>query len=99
MALERRNDGSDPLRGDRVSHEQRRIARSTRLGEGTLACPDCDAPVALPDGRSVSPAHALACPFCGHSGVVRDFLSLASPSRPARVIVRVVLGAPRVDAA
>jgi hypothetical protein len=32
----------------------------------------------------------MGCPFCRHDGAVRDFLSLAAPSRPARVEVRVV---------
>jgi hypothetical protein len=36
----------------------------------------------------------LACPECSHAGAVRDFLSLAPPTRPARVAVRVSL--PRV---
>jgi hypothetical protein len=39
--------------------------------------------------RALSPAEPLACPFCGESGAVRDFLSLTPPSRPARVVVRV----------
>jgi hypothetical protein len=38
----------------------------------------------------MSPADPLGCPFCGHAGSVRDFLSLRAPSRPARVVVRVV---------
>jgi hypothetical protein len=38
----------------------------------------------------VSPADAIACPVCDRAGAVRDFLSLAAPSRPARVEVRVV---------
>ena len=58
------------------------------VASGTLACPECDAPV-FPGDRPVSPAAPLACPFCGQSGAVRDFLSLAPPSRPARVVVRV----------
>lgn len=99
MAIHRSSDGSDPLRADRVAHvagdEERRLARSSRLGEGTLACPDCDAPVALPGGRPLAPADRLACPYCDHAGAVRDFLSLAAPARPARVVVRIVLrGAP-----
>jgi hypothetical protein len=32
----------------------------------------------------------LTCPYCLHPGVVRDFLSLGLPTRPARVVVRVV---------
>jgi hypothetical protein len=71
------------------SEEIRRVTRSTRLAGGTLACPSCDAPV-LPLAGAVSPAAELGCPFCHHSGAVRDFLSLVAPARPARVVVRVV---------
>jgi hypothetical protein len=86
-------DGADPARPEPIgrltgAHEERRVAGSGRLGIGTLACALCDAPVALAAGR-VSPGAALACPFCGHAGAVRDFLSLAAPSRPARVVVHV----------
>jgi hypothetical protein len=72
------------------AEEIRHFTRSARLGSGTLACPHCDVPVALTGGPA-SPAEPLGCPFCGHAGAVRDFLSLAAPSRPARVDVRVVL--------
>jgi len=88
-------DDSDPLRSEPITragaaHEkQRRTARSGRLGTGTLACGRCDAPVALAGGP-VSPTDPLSCPFCSHRGPVREFLSLATPSRPARVEVRVV---------
>jgi len=68
--------------------EEHRLARSTRVATGTLACPRCDAPVALAAG-SVAPRDALACPFCAHAGAVRDFLSLAVPARPTRVVVRI----------
>ena len=94
MALHRSADGSDPVRNnDPVSsldgrHELRREHRTTHLGTGTLACPACDAPV-MPAG-AVAPQDALSCPVCAHAGAVRDFLSLAAPSRPARVDVRVV---------
>jgi hypothetical protein len=67
-------------------HELRRVVRG-RLGTGTLACPECDAPV-LGIGR-MAVTDALGCPYCGHGAVVRDFLSLAPPTRPARVAVRV----------
>ena len=92
MALQRGIDGSEPLRPDPVerldgTYEQRRDARLARIAAGTLACPRCDAPVAL--SEAVAPAEALACPFCAHAGFVRDFLSLVAPSRPARVEVRV----------
>ena len=90
MAFERRVDGSEGLRPEPVSrlHEERRT-RSGRLATGTLACPLCDAPVALAVAAA-SPADRLGCPYCAHSGAVRDFLSLAAPARPARVAVRVV---------
>jgi hypothetical protein len=68
--------------------EERRI-RSGHLATGTLACPLCDAPVALAT-RFARPADPLGCPYCDHAGAVRDFLSLADPSRPARVAVRVI---------
>lgn len=77
------------------AHEDRKLRRSLRLGSGTLACPRCDVPVALAAGRA-SPAEPLACPFCGHAGAVREFLSLESPSRPAHVEVRVVQPGRRV---
>jgi hypothetical protein len=87
-------DGSDPIdagpiRGLAGEHELRRTVRTSLLGVGTLACPLCDAPVALASSR-VSPADRLGCPFCDHTASVRDFLSLTAPSRPARVAVRVV---------
>jgi len=73
---------------ERIIHEERRRARSSHLASGTLACPSCDAPVAL--ARPASPAHPLDCPYCAHAAHVRDFLSLASPTRPAHVSVRIV---------
>jgi hypothetical protein len=95
MALERSIDGSEPLRPQPIErpasgYEERRIARSQHLASGTLACPACDAPVA-PSERPMSPADAVACPFCDHAGAVRQFLSLSTPGRPARVEVRLVL--------
>ena len=68
--------------------EERRI-RPGDLATGTLACPLCDAPVALAGGFA-GPADPLGCPYCDHAGAVRDFLSLGVPSRPARVAVRVI---------
>jgi hypothetical protein len=84
---------SEPVRPDPVgrmsgTEEERRATRSSRLAGGTLACPRCDAPVAL--AGPVAPADLLGCPFCLHAATVRDFLSLAAPARPARVQVRVV---------
>jgi hypothetical protein len=84
---------AEPVRPDPVgrmsgTEEERRVTRSTRMATGTLACPRCDAPVA-PAGP-LAPADPLGCPFCLHAGAVRDFLSLAAPTRPARVAIRVV---------
>ena len=91
MGFEREVDGTDPLRERAVLplREERRDARSGHLATGTLACPECDAPVAV-GGRALGAAHPLGCPYCDHTAPLRDFLSLASPSRPARVEVRVV---------
>jgi hypothetical protein len=91
------NGGLDPTgrrtagTGARVAgghEEERRATRSNRLAAGTLACRGCDAPVAL-GARQLPLSHHLECPFCHHRGPVRDFLSLAVPTRPARVVVRV----------
>jgi hypothetical protein len=90
--------GLDPTTGRRTAdtgarvaeghEEERRATRSDRLAVGTLACGDCDAPVAL-GARQLPLSHQLECPFCRHRGPVREFLSLAVPTRPARVVVRV----------
>ena len=92
MSLSRGFDAFDPLRPERIgalggSQEIRPRERGWVMATGTLACPECDAPVA-PAGP-VSPPDALGCPFCGHAARVRDFLSLEQPTRPARVEVRV----------
>jgi len=94
VAFHRGIDGSEPVRAEPVGRdagvqEFRRAAATGRLAAGTLACPRCDAPVALAAGR-VSPSDFMGCPFCAHGGAVRDFLSLAAPTRPAHVEVRVV---------
>ena len=93
MSLHRSFDGAEPARPETGrlagAHEERRMLRSTQMALGTLACPDCDAPV-VPGPRPLRPADALACPYCDCSGLVRDFLSLAPPTRPALVVVRVV---------
>ncbi len=86
-------DGSEPLRSQPVerlagARELRPDQSSWVMAIGTFACPACDAPVA-PAGP-MSPGDPAACPFCEHAGAVRDFLSLDTPSRPARVEVRVV---------
>jgi hypothetical protein len=92
VSLHRGIDGAEPLRPQPVSRlagpEEERRAATRALATGTLACPRCDAPVALAGGPR-SPAAPLRCPFCAHGAPVRDFLSLAQPTRPARVQVRV----------
>jgi hypothetical protein len=69
-------------------HEERRSPRPWHLATGSLACPDCDAPVVLGAGRA-TPADALSCPFCDCTGALREFLSLAQPPRATRVHVLV----------
>lgn len=68
--------------------ELRRAVASRQIATGTLACPDCDAPV-LPRAGGMSPADPLACAFCLHEGSARDFLSIGEPTRPTHVSVRV----------
>ena len=88
MAFHRRVD-REPLGTSAGTEELRPSRSSTELATGTMACPECDAPVA-PVGR-MRPSDDAACPFCGTAGAVRDFLTLEDPARPARVVVRVVL--------
>ena len=93
MALQRGIDDSDPVQPvgrAAARHQYLRETTSTLLAVGTLACPDCDAPISPPPGP-MSPADPLGCGYCLHAGRVRDFLSLAEPTRPTRVDVRVVL--------
>jgi hypothetical protein len=80
---------SSPTAHGRVVHEHRRqTVRSGRLAAGTLACRRCDAPIAI--GADVlSLGTQLLCPYCHNRGPVRDFLSLALPTRPAHVVVRI----------
>ena len=77
-------------RGARALEEQRKATRSGVLGTGTLACRRCDAPID-PGTSPMLLTELLACPFCHARGPVCDFLSLATPTRPARVVVRVAL--------
>lgn len=72
----------------REEEELRQAAHSGHLGVGTLACDRCDAPMAI-GPAPLSLSDGLSCPFCLRHGAVRDFLSLASPARPARVVIRV----------
>jgi hypothetical protein len=94
VAFERSIGGSsEPVRPDsegRIVHEEVRTARSSIVAHGTLACPSCDAPVALGEAR-ISPPDPLSCPFCTHHAPARDFLSLRAPTRPQRVAVRVFM--------
>jgi hypothetical protein len=68
--------------------EELRKADSTRTVVGTLACSECDAPVAI-GAQTLSPSDPLTCPYCTHHGPARQFLSLEPPTRPTRVIVRI----------
>jgi uncharacterized paraquat-inducible protein A len=93
MSLHRSIDGAEPLRPEhegRVVHEERRTTRSTVVAHGTFACPQCDAPVSLA-GKTLKPPDLVDCPFCDHHGRARDYLSLRTPGRPARVTVRITL--------
>jgi hypothetical protein len=103
MALRRFLHGSNSSGPERVTgaggpHEIRRDERTTRMAAATLACPSCDAPVLL-TAPSMSPVDPLSCGFCGHAGALREFLSLAVPTRPTRVEVHVRLGVPQIRAA
>jgi hypothetical protein len=98
MGLHRGIDGSDPVRPGPVGHVDvdPRVGQASRLGAGTLACPDCDAPVAI-GPRTLRPHDPLSCPYCGNAGALRDFLSLAAPTRPARVEIRVCFRSSRLS--
>jgi hypothetical protein len=69
-------------------HELRPAESIWQLATGTLACPACDVPV-LPARERNSPSDLLSCSYCAHIAPLRDFLSLAEPTRPTRVAVRV----------
>ncbi|HEX5897082.1 MAG TPA: hypothetical protein VFY47_12220 [Thermoleophilaceae bacterium] len=43
----------------------------------------------LPSPEAMSPADSIACGYCRHVAAVREFLSLAEPTRPTRVAVLV----------
>jgi hypothetical protein len=90
MGLHRGIDGSEPVRPgvDGIAQLERRAARTSIVAVGTLACPSCDAPVAL-CGARVAPTDPIDCPFCDHHAPARDFLSLDPPVRPTRVAVRI----------
>jgi hypothetical protein len=90
VAFQRGIDEPDSVRPEpagRVRVHRYRTTATSVLAEGTLSCPECDAPMAPPTS-SLSPADPLGCGFCSHAGAVRDFLSLSRPTRPTRVVVR-----------
>jgi hypothetical protein len=68
--------------------EKRKATRSDVLSAATLACRSCDAPIA-PGPSPLLLTDRIWCPICQDTGPVRDFVSLAAPTRPARVVVRV----------
>ncbi|HEX5194195.1 MAG TPA: hypothetical protein VFW09_15450 [Solirubrobacteraceae bacterium] len=76
------------VRAEHVELRKRRAQRDGVVASGTIACARCDAPVAIGPGE-LPLLHPLTCPFCGHHGAAREFLSLAVPTRPTRVQVRV----------
>jgi hypothetical protein len=78
------------VRAEQVEQRKRRAQREGVLATGTIACPRCDAPVAIGPGE-LALTHPLSCPFCAHADVARAFLSLAVPTRPTRVEVRIRL--------
>jgi len=78
---------TDQTRRLTVREEKCRNLDTRQIGVGTLACARCDAPVALGSGPH-PPTVSLTCPFCAHRAPLREFLSLAAPARPARVVVR-----------
>jgi hypothetical protein len=92
VALHREIEGVQRGRAQPVErlggrHEHRRT-ETWHMATGTLACPACDAPV-MPSLAAMSPPDPIGCGFCRHVGAVRDFLSLAEPTRPTRVAVRI----------
>ena len=83
VSFQRGIDGPEPVDaegvGGRIQIQDERRTRSTRLGVGTLACPRCDAPVALAGPRLAGRRHRLpvlrrTAPRCATS----------SPSAPRR---------------
>jgi hypothetical protein len=93
VSLFRRIEYGEFERGARAQpavEERRKSTRSSVLGTGTLACHRCDAPID-PGASPLTLGELLVCPFCAARGPVRDFLSLATPTRPAHVVVRVAL--------
>lgn len=96
MGIDRAFSNSEPAGRRARAEDLRRDTHVGVMGIGTLACPRCDAPIAPGPGRMV-PTDLVSCPICSHGSPARDFLTLAAPSRPARVVVRLVRrGVPRL---
>ena len=89
-------DGAEPDARAVTEHfEHRQERRAGELCAATVACAHCDLPVAIgPEPRRLT--DELACPYCGQTGPLRDFLSLDPPTRPTRVVVRISLPAAHV---
>lgn len=88
MTFDRAFAGFDPA--GRRARDLRPDTGTGVIAHGTLACPDCDAPTS-PGPVPLAPVDVLHCPVCWRAGPVREFLSLKTPRRPARVQVRLVL--------
>jgi hypothetical protein len=90
LGSDRFRQSNSSVTGDgKLVHELKRPSVApSRLAAGTLACDRCDAPIAIgPEPLSI--VSQLTCPYCRRSGPVRDFLSLALPTRSTHVVVRV----------
>ena len=71
-------DGSEPVRAEGLESVEHRTARTTQLATGTLACPDCDAPV-FPGDQRLRPARSARLPVLPPRGP-RPRLPLAHPA-------------------
>jgi hypothetical protein len=97
MALHRDIDPGPPDRDERIEHlggmhEHRDRGRSWMVASGTFACPVCDVPVV--PLRGAGPATTIACGWCEHVAVGRDFLTINADPRPTRVDVIATLPLP-----
>jgi DNA-directed RNA polymerase subunit RPC12/RpoP len=89
-------DPSTARSRERLTYEEvRRTRGSSEFAVGTLACSRCDAPVA-PGNSPRSLTDVVVCPFCSHRALLREFLTLGPPTRPARVVLRVIYPAERL---
>ncbi len=85
-----RSDGGSRPRAGVAYEEQRRTIAGSLQTAGTLACPGCDAPIGIGEDP-IRLTDELSCPFCARRGPARAFLSLRRPTRPQRVLVRLVV--------